>query len=403
MYTKVIELQSYGRFRLLVSLMLLIIVTFALIILTNIVSAQQILHTKTLGEITKQTSSLDKRAQVIVGNSPIAIAIDGFTNTVYVVNIESDSVSVISGKKHTKIGEDIPVGDSPEDIYFNGPDTVYVAHPFSDSISVISVENNTKIKDITVGENPTDVYSDDSYTIYVANSWSNSVSVISGTNNTKIGEDIPVGDRPTAIAIQGLTDTVYVANSGSDSVSVIESIANKVVAGITIEINPFNSGYIECDGLKAPISQYFYVYPGAECIAKPNKGFEFLSWEENLKNDATQLLNSSRRATIFEDIVDSFHNMVNYLGIDNFLGVQKSVEPEAILKITKFGTFTANFRELPTPLPPEYWATLFGVVVTAFISSWLTPTLIGWRKAKKHQNKLNNYQNELKIYTMIIN
>jgi hypothetical protein len=68
----------------------LIIVTFALIILTNIVSAQQILHTKTLGEITKQTSSLDKRAQVIVGNSPIAIAIDGFTNTVYVLNIESD-------------------------------------------------------------------------------------------------------------------------------------------------------------------------------------------------------------------------------------------------------------------------------------------------------------------------
>jgi hypothetical protein len=50
----------------------------------------------------------------------------------------------------------------------------------------------------------------------------------------------------------------------------------------------------------------------------------------------------------------------------------------------------------PPPLPPEYWATLFGVVVTAFISSWLTPAIIGWRKSKKHQGKLNDYQNKLK-------
>jgi hypothetical protein len=32
----------------------------------------------------------------------------------------------------------------------------------------------------------------------------------------------------------------------------------------------------------------------------------------------------------------------------------KSDEPEAKLNITKFGSFTANFKELPPPLPTEY-------------------------------------------------
>ena len=114
----------------------------------------------------------------------------------------------------------------------------------------------------------------------------------------------------------------------------------------------------------------------------PNKGFEFLSWEENLKNKSTQIINVSRPASILESVKDFFYI--------------KSEEPEAKLNITKFGSFIANFKELPPPLPKEYWATLFGVIVTAFISSWLTPTIIGWRKSKKHQDKLNDYQNELK-------
>src|SRR5215469_9104298 len=56
--------------------------------------------------------------------------------------------------------------------------------------------------------------------------------------------------------------------------------------------------------------------------------------------------------------------------------------PESNLNITKFGSFTANFRALPAPIPPEYVATLIGVVATAFVGTWLTPALIGWRKTK---------------------
>jgi len=72
-------------------------------------------------------------------------------------------------------------------------------------------------------------------------------------------------------------------------------------------------------------------------------------------------------------------------------------KPEATLNITKFGaSYTANFKALPPPIPPEYVATLFTVVVTAFVGTWLIPAIIGWRRAKKQGSKLDHYHNEVK-------
>ena len=404
---------------------------FVVILLSNNAFAQtpQTLHDRTLYEVVKQTPESEINSQIDVGAGPIAIAINPFTNTVYVANDDSNSTSVISGENNTKVGEDvpvgfdpryiainsfsntvyvanfgansvsvisgenntkikeIPVGDSPIDIAINPfTNTVYVANRFSNSTSVISGENNTKIKEIPVGDSPIDIaINEDTNTVYVANDDSNSTSVISGENNTKVGEDVPVGnvgDSPIAIAINEDTNTVYVANQFSNSVSVIDGVMNKVVAGIMLNVSPFNSGYIECDRLISPTAQYFYVWSGSECIAKPNKGFEFLSWEENLKNNSTQVLKVSHSASILDSIADFF-----YIKLD---------EPEAKLNITKFGSFTANFKELPPPLPTEYWTTLFTVVVTALIGSWLTPTLIGWRKAKKQGRRLDYYHQEVR-------
>ena len=54
----------------------------------------------------------------------------------------------------------------------------------------------------------------------------------------------------------------------------------------------------------------------------------------------------------------------------------KSDKPEATLNITKFGSFTANFKALPPSIPSEYIATLFTVVVTAFVGTWLIPLVV---------------------------
>lgn len=73
---------------------------------------------------------------------------------------------------------------------------------------------------------------------------------------------IDVGELPSAIDINYATNTVYVANFVSNGVSVIGGATNKVVAGIMLNVNPFNSGYIECDRLISPTAQYFYILAG---------------------------------------------------------------------------------------------------------------------------------------------
>jgi hypothetical protein len=41
-------------------------------------------------------------------------------------------------------------------------------------------------------------------------------------------------------------------------------------------------------------------------------------------------------------------------------------------------------------------AALFAVVASAFIGSWLTPSFIGWRRAKKQGNRLDYYHEKIK-------
>jgi len=225
--------------------------------------------------------------------------------------------------------------------------------------------------------------------VYVANRLDNTVSVISALNNTKIGNDIKVGRGPGAIGVNFnvLSPTLYVANLDDNTVSLIDEDANKVVAAVTFSVNPINAGHIECGKgrLIAPVEQQFYLWSGSECTAKSNQGFDFVSWQKNLGGNSSQIIQFAPSPSLFEPILDILH-----LAPD---------KPEATLNITKFGSFTANFKALPPTIPPEYVATLFTVVVTALVGSWLIPTVIGWRKARKEGNRLDHYHNEVrKLY-----
>ena len=152
-----------------------------------------------------------------------------------------------------------------------------------------------------------------------------------------------------------------------------------MVVGITFNVKPVDSGQIQCGEQIAPIAQRFYIESGSECIAKPKQGFGFVNWQENLRGNSSKLLQES--ASFFDHVLDFLH---------------LPDKPEAKYNITKFGSFTANFKALPPPIPPEYVATLFTVVISALVGSWLTPTIIGWRKAKKEGKELDRYYNEIK-------
>jgi hypothetical protein len=78
----------------------------------------------------------------------------------------------------------------------------------------------------------------------------------------------------------------------------------------------------------------------------------------------------------------------------DFLGIESSDEPEATLEITKFGAFTANFKELPPAIPSEYWIPLYGIIASTIVG-WSIPSIIAWTKSKRDVGKLNNYHKQI--------
>jgi DNA-binding beta-propeller fold protein YncE len=299
---------------------------------------------------------------------------------------------------------DMPFGKRVITHILASSDNAYVANKDdydNVTVSVIDPEANyAKIADIPVGKRnlvDLDLNSDilEDYIFFLTTSIEAdtpaTVSVINATNYAKIA-DIPLdGIAPLGMAFNHITDTLYVADRVSTGVSVIEPFfSHKAVVGATFHIKPFNSGSIVCDDLStpyldeliSPTEQYLYVPSHTQCTAKPNEGFEFLSWEENLKGNATQLVNVSRAASSLDSFLE-------------FLHLKSVGKPEATLKITKFGgTFTANFKEAPPPLPQEFWVQLSAVLGTV-VTALFIPSIVSWFKSKRDVKKLNYFHKQI--------
>jgi len=133
-----------------------------------------------------------------VGEAPVYVYGDlSVLDTIYVANSGSDSISVINTTTNTVNPKSIFVGISPVHISANltsnlfgdqsTSDTIYVANSGSDSISVINTTTNTVNKVIPVGEAPVYVYVDPFLgDVYVANRDSGGVSVINGKTNEAV-------------------------------------------------------------------------------------------------------------------------------------------------------------------------------------------------------------------------
>jgi YVTN family beta-propeller protein len=222
--------------------------------------------------------------------------------------------------------------------------------------------------------------------IYVANSASNTVSVISASSDKEITR-IPVGENPSAIQASSVFPSLsYVLDipiNHTDTMSVIDDSVEKVAAGITFNIRPANSGNVWCNNEEYPTNVYLYIVSGTKCIARPAKDFEFSSWIENLPHNSTIPLNES---TIYGSPWNSF---LSTLGM-------KPNDPSATFDVNKFGTFTANFKAVPPPVPPQYWIPLYGIIVSTIVG-WSIPSIIGWTRARTKRKKT------VKEYADIIN
>jgi YVTN family beta-propeller protein len=182
------------------------------------------------------------------GSSPVGVAIDQATNTIYVANAGSGTVSVIDGatcnaantrgcaKKPAKVRVD---GGSELLAVDPSTDTIYVPNLFTNTVAVIDgrmcnatntsgcAQNPTEVK---VGSGPEVVAVDPATdTIYVATSGASTISMIdgktcNGADTSSCGKTqakAAVGNGPLGLAIDPATDSVYVGNAASNTVSVL--------------------------------------------------------------------------------------------------------------------------------------------------------------------------------------
>ncbi|WP_142942967.1 NTTRR-F1 domain [Bacillus wiedmannii] len=182
--------------------------------------------------IVSTLSNTAVKAPIIVGDSPIDIAITPDGTRAYVVNRGDSTVSVINTITNTVIGTPISVGSFPVAIAITSDGTrAYVVNQGNSTVSVISTITNTVIgTPISVGSTPEDIaITPDGTRAYVINRGDSTVSVISTITNTVIGIPISVGNIPVSIAITPDGTRAYVVNQGDSTVSVISTITNTVI------------------------------------------------------------------------------------------------------------------------------------------------------------------------------
>ncbi len=221
-------------------------------------------------ESTQQTN------RVAVGKGPIAIAVLRALNRVYVVNTDSNSISVIDGKQDVVIAT-IRGGSHPYTIAANQKtNQVYVAYTYDRILTVIDGKTNA-VRSLETGSADGIVIDEKTNTLFlmtyedpnirIVNAATGSIQKVSvGAHiwgmafdaatarlylaHTATGEvvgldektlqltRIPVGQIPCALALDPVTRKLYAVNYGDRTLSVIDMDQNKVTSVLVVGDHP---------------------------------------------------------------------------------------------------------------------------------------------------------------------
>ena len=216
-----------------------------------------------------------------VGNSPEGIAVNPITNTIYVANSGSYSVSILNGSDNgskaldkvnlvTKNFTELPQIYNLATYLAVNPKTnkLYITSEDADVVSVLNINTSvfdnfgshntnqnkilltgeitpnqirqpgTTLPGIIVGKSPHGVaVNPNSDRIYVTNQESDSISILDGKTQRIVANNIHVGTFPHVVVTNPITNKVYVTNWGtidtnSCTVSVLDGRTDKLIADI---------------------------------------------------------------------------------------------------------------------------------------------------------------------------
>lgn len=337
---------------------------------------------------------------ISVGKAPYGIEVNPLFNKIYVTDIIKNTVSVIDGKTN-KISANISVGKRPTGLEIDltkGRNKLYVANHDSDSVSVIDIITNNVIDNISsVGDSPVGMATNPiTNKLYISNVGSNTVSVIDtkALNSRYVSDKTKTDEMPIPIAtaaevkndegiilkeisvnptlktsynsedslvslpsnvgfpllasqvtIDPYENIIYMTNTASNTISIINGNSDQVAIRLTFNVNPSNTGEVQCNGVKN-ISGNSTSYDRGQmlqCVAIPERGYTFASW-----SDLASDLNTN----------------------------------PITLEVSRFGTLTANFK--PTLTLEVYIFVIGGIVGAASV-------FVGWYYKYGQRRYVNRY------------
>lgn len=201
-------------------------------------------------KIIEPSKGKGKAKEKEIGRRPVALAFSPDGRYAYVVGRNSNNLIVIDSGTAAIVAS-IEVGNKPVALGVDpAGKLVYVVNRSGGNVAVVDVSSpGTPVLRawIRVGQEPEGIaLLSDGTKLYVTNSESNTVSVLqvlSGSPYLTILATIPVGEKPSGIAVTRPGsfvggDFIYVANQEDNTVSVIDATIDQVIATIPVSKGP---------------------------------------------------------------------------------------------------------------------------------------------------------------------
>jgi hypothetical protein len=115
---------------------------------------------------------------------------------------------------------------------------------------------------------------------------------------------------------------------------------------------------------------------------KVRKGVQ-VPWNKGIPQ--SDLGHNSSKTITTSPVSDSWTSVLNAIGFLN---------DNSTFKISEYGNFVANFRQAPSPIPPEFLLALYGIIVSSIVG-WSIPSIFGWIKAKREQARVHRYHTQI--------
>jgi YVTN family beta-propeller protein len=259
--------------------------------------------------------------------SGIGIAVNPYTNTIYVADHGSNKTYIIDGKHnriidtvYTPQGYSVGVNVNTNNIFVASEKNLYI----------ISGDTNSIIENFSFDEGSPNTLNVNQVTgnAYVTVSNLNLVYVIKDSNRDEEFETVPieVGNYPIGITSDGNTNTIYVVNSDSKTISMINGDTNKVMVGVTFNIDPPNAGILICNDKEISEREYikYDINTSISCEAKAKSYFPpgtyssmsiipptiFGSWFNNLASNTNNLSKISFTIGQFGNVTAKFDEYI---------------------------------------------------------------------------------------------